>query len=83
MKDGYVYIMCNRGYGTLYVGITSDICRRAYEHRQSAIEGFSKKYGLHRFVYYEGPMGNHRSYCAKKESKKLEATMENRINRKI
>jgi putative endonuclease len=42
MKDGYVYIMCNMGYGTLYVGVTSDICRRAYEHRQSAIEGFSK-----------------------------------------
>jgi putative endonuclease len=56
MKDGYVYIMCNRGYGTLYVGVTSDICRRAYEYRQSAIEGFSKKYGLHRLVYYKGPI---------------------------
>ena len=48
--------MCNRGHGTLYIGVTSDLCRRVYEHRQSVIEGFSKKYDLHRLVYYEGPM---------------------------
>ncbi len=56
MKEGYVYILCNREQGTLYVGVTSDLYRRIYEHQQTLKEGFSKKYHLQRLVYYEGPM---------------------------
>lgn len=53
MSGGWVYIMTNRPNGTLYVGVTSDIARRAWEHRQGLVEGFTKKYGLKRLVYAE------------------------------
>lgn len=39
--------------GTLYIGVTSDICRRAYEHRHGLIPGFTSKYKIHRLVYFE------------------------------
>lgn len=53
MAGGWVYIMTNRPNGTLYVGVTSNIARRAWEHREGLIEGFTKKYGLKRLVYTE------------------------------
>lgn len=53
MKGGWVYIMTSRPNGTLYTGVTNDIVRRAYEHRTGAIRGFTKRYGLHRLVYFE------------------------------
>ncbi len=45
--------MTNRPNGTLYVGVTSNLARRAYEHREGLIAGFTKQYGLKRLVYYE------------------------------
>lgn len=53
MKGGWVYIMTNRPHGTLYVGVTSDLARRAWEHRDGVVEGFTKRYGLKQFVYAE------------------------------
>jgi putative endonuclease len=53
MRGGWVYIMANRPNGTLYVGVTNDLRRRAYEHREGLIPGFTKRYGLKRLVYYE------------------------------
>ena len=50
---GWVYFMTNRPNGTLYVGVTSDLARRAYEHREGLSDGFIKQYGLKRLVYYE------------------------------
>jgi len=52
-KYYYVYIMTNKRNGTLYVGITSDIVKRVWEHKQKFIDGFTKKYKLDRLVYYE------------------------------
>lgn len=49
----FVYIMANRRNGTIYLGVTNDIRRRAYEHRTGAVAGFTKKYGLKMLVYYE------------------------------
>jgi len=49
----YVYIITNKRNGTLYIGMTNNIIRRVYEHKEKRIEGFSKKYGLSRLVYYE------------------------------
>jgi putative endonuclease len=48
---GWVYIMTNRPSGTLYVGVTSDISRRAYEHREGLVRGFTKRYGLKRLAW--------------------------------
>lgn len=53
MSGGWVYIVTNRPDGTLYTGITSDMPRRAWEHRERLIDGFSKRYGLKMLVYVE------------------------------
>ena len=50
---GWVYIVTNKRHGTLYTGVTSDIARRASEHRASAMDGFAKRYGLTRLVWHE------------------------------
>ncbi|HEY4164126.1 MAG TPA: GIY-YIG nuclease family protein [Dongiaceae bacterium] len=49
----WVYTMTNRKNGTLYIGVTSDIGRRVFEHRTGAIDGFTRQYGLKRLVYVE------------------------------
>jgi len=53
MAGGWVYIMTNRLNGTLYVGVTSDLARRVWEHRESVADGFTKRYGLRRLVHSE------------------------------
>ncbi|TVR83626.1 MAG: GIY-YIG nuclease family protein [Rhodospirillales bacterium] len=53
MKAGWVYIMTNRPNGTLYLGVTGDLVRRAWEHREGVIAGFTRRYGLKRLVWFE------------------------------
>ena len=53
MDGGWVYIVTNQPNGVLYIGVTSDLARRAYEHREGLIEGFTKRYDLKRLVYAE------------------------------
>ena len=53
MRGGWVYIMCNKRDGTLYIGVTSDLSRRAWQHREGLIAGFTKTYGLKRLVWYQ------------------------------
>ena len=53
MKRGYVYILCSKRNGTLYTGVTSNIQKRIYEHKNKMIEGFTKKYNVNILVYYE------------------------------
>jgi putative endonuclease len=53
MRGGFVYIMSNRKHGTLYVGVTADIVRRAYEHRTGCVEGFTRRNGLKRLIWFE------------------------------
>ncbi|MGB4056768.1 MAG: GIY-YIG nuclease family protein [Alphaproteobacteria bacterium] len=48
-----VYILTNKIYGTLYVGVTSNLPKRVWEHKNKVVEGFSEKYGLDKLVYYE------------------------------
>ncbi len=50
---GYVYIMTNKKRGTLYIGVTSDLPRRAWEHKEKIVPGFTKKYGLTQMVYWQ------------------------------
>ncbi|MGO4355660.1 GIY-YIG nuclease family protein [Rhizobium sp. RAF36] len=51
--SGYVYIMASRKNGTLYIGVTSDLERRVYEHRKGLTKGFTSQYGCTRLVWYE------------------------------
>ena len=53
MASGICYIMTNRPRGVLYTGVTTDIGRRAFEHRDGTIKGFTSRYGLRRLVFYE------------------------------
>lgn len=48
-----VYILTNERNGTLYTGVTSNLTRRIFEHKNNLIEGFSKRYNIHSLVYYE------------------------------
>ena len=49
----WVYILCSKINGTLYVGVTSNLNRRVFEHKNKMVEGFTKKYGVDRLVYAE------------------------------
>ena len=48
-----VYILANKRNGTLYVGVTSDLTKRIWEHKNNLVEGFTKKYHVHQLVWYE------------------------------
>ncbi|MGA2516336.1 MAG: GIY-YIG nuclease family protein [Thermodesulfobacteriota bacterium] len=52
-KQYYVYIMTNKNNRVLYTGITNDLKRRAYEHKEKLVDGFTKKYNVSKLVYYE------------------------------
>lgn len=53
MKLPAVYIMTNKPYGTLYVGVTSDLVNRIWQHKEHVADGFTKKYDLIKLVYFE------------------------------
>jgi len=53
MKEPAIYIITNKKNGTLYVGVTSNLIQRIYQHKQVLIDGFAKKYALKILVYYE------------------------------
>ena len=53
MKDSYVYILASQKNGTLYTGVTSDLIKRIYQHKEKAVDGFTKKYKINKIVYYE------------------------------
>lgn len=53
MREPAVYILATRPYGTLYVGVTSDLIQRIWQHRNDAVEGFTRRYGVHRLVHFE------------------------------
>jgi putative endonuclease len=53
MKGYWVYILASKRNGTLYIGVTSNLSRRVYEHKEKLIEGFTKKYNITQLVYAE------------------------------
>jgi len=53
VHDYFVYILASKKNGTLYIGVTNNLVRRVFEHRQDIIDGFTKKYKVHMLVYYE------------------------------
>jgi len=52
-KTFYVYILASQRNGTLYVGMTSDLVRRVWEHKEKVVQGFTAAYGVDKLVYYE------------------------------
>jgi len=68
MKNYYVYILASQRNGTLYIGVTNDLVRRVYEHKNNLIKGFTSKYNIHQLVYYEH---THDIYSALTREKQL------------
>lgn len=69
-KTYYVYILSSKPYGTLYIGITSDLIKRVYQHKNKIIEGFTSKYGVDQLVYFEVGHGAEGAIAREKELKK-------------
>ncbi len=70
MKDYYIYILANKKNGTLYLGVTNNLVKRVYEHKQNFVEGFTKRYNIHRLVYYEHTNDSYSAIQREKRMKK-------------
>jgi len=72
MKQYYVYILASKKNGTLYIGVTNNLLKRVYEHKNNLIAGFTKKYSVHNLVYYEAYSNIHDAIAREKRMKKWE-----------
>nr|VFJ76837.1 MAG: putative endonuclease [Candidatus Kentron sp. FW] len=70
MKQPTVYILASKRNGTLYTGVTTDLIRRVWEHKNNMIEGFTKKYQVHRLVYFESCQDMDSAIAREKQLKK-------------
>jgi len=70
VKDFYVYILCNKPYGTLYTGVTSNLVKRVYEHKNNRVEGFTNRYDVHRLVWFEVCQDSQSAITREKQIKK-------------
>ncbi len=70
MKIYFVYILASARNGTLYIGVTNDLIRRVWEHKEGLVEGFSKKYGTKLLVYFEQTNDVHEAILREKQMKK-------------
>jgi len=70
MLQYYVYLLASKKYGTLYTGVTNDLIKRVYEHKESLVDGFTKKYKVHQLVYYEIHDDVHEAILREKQIKK-------------
>jgi putative endonuclease len=68
-KEYYVYILTNDVNTTLYIGITNDLIRRIYEHKNDVIEGFTRRYRLHKLVYFESTSDVYEAITREKQLK--------------
>jgi len=80
VKDYYVYIIASKT-GTLYIGITNDLARRIYDHKNNLVDGFSKKYFCHKLVYYEQSIDINVAISREKQLKKMEKRKERKFNK--
>ena len=66
----WIYILCSKRNGTLYIGVTNDLKRRIFEHKSKIIEGFTKKYAVDKLVYVEEFLYIEAAICREKSMKK-------------
>ncbi len=70
MKQYYVYILASKKNGVLYIGVTSNLVKRIYEHKSKLVKGFTKKYHVHKLVYYEETEDIYAAITREKQLKK-------------
>jgi len=71
MKLAYVYILASKRNGTLYIGVTSDLIKRIYEHKNGFVDAFTKKYKVHLLVHYEQFLDIYSAISREKQLKHL------------
>ena len=71
MQEYFVYIMTNKPKGVLYTGVTRDLIKKVYEHKNNLIDGFTKKYNLHKLAYYESTCDVYEVIIKEKKIKKI------------
>ena len=69
-KNFFVYMLASKRNGTLYLGVTSDLVKRIYEHKNGLVEGFTKKYNVHDLVWYEINSSSDSAITREKQIKK-------------
>ena len=79
MQSYYVYILTNWNNRVMYIGMTNDLERRLYEHKNSLVDGFTKKYHVHKLVYYEQTTDVHAAIAREKQLKGLLRAKKNAI----
>jgi putative endonuclease len=70
VKQPVVYILASKPYGTLYIGVTSNLANRIEAHRNDCVDGFTKQYGVHTLVYFELHAGMYEAIQREKRLKK-------------
>jgi putative endonuclease len=76
----FVYLLASEPYGTLYVGVTGNLAGRTAEHRDNLRDGFTKKYGVHRLVWFEELADVYEAILREKRIKKVEPCVESRTD---
>jgi len=69
-KSYYVYMLASQKYGTLYIGVTSHLLNRIYQHKQNLVPGFTSKYKVHQLIYFEEHIDIHEALLREKQLKK-------------
>ena len=75
----FVYILANWNDSVLYIGVTGNLPRRLYEHRNGLVEGFTKKYNVHKLVYYENTSDVYSAISREKQLKKWRREKKNQL----
>ena len=78
-RQGFVYILASRRNGTLYVGVTSDLVKRIWQHKNDVVEGFTKRHGVHTLVWYEAHDSTGAAIAREKQIKEWHRTWKLRL----
>ena len=82
MKNPCVYILASRPKGTIYVGVTSNLVQRVWQHQNDFVDGFTRKYGVHRLVWYETHSTMEAAITRERRLKKMESCLEDQTHRR-
>ena len=78
-REYYVYILASQKNGTLYIGVTSNLSKRVWEHKNNQVDGFTKRYGVKNLVYYESCSDPESAIIREKQLKKWERSWKLRL----
>ncbi len=79
MKNYYIYMMANKTNSTIYIGVTSDLIKRVWQHKNKLVDGFTKHYNLNKLVYYEETTDATSAIAREKQLKGWKREKKNRL----